>query len=452
MRFFGHAGARPRIGTLASTAIACAVLLAVPCSAAMGADMLPDLVATAPTNPQFDLKQLDDGQSHFLLRFDADLNNIGPGPLEIRGSGNVNGVMTNTWQRIYDDGSGSRDDYSRHPVIKFETADGHNHWHVQNAARYALWNEAGTTEVGRGAKVGFCLEDVNQFLPDGVAPGHSYDHNDTAYCNAGLPNAPSVFEGISYGWQDTYVASLPFQWVDLSDIAPGRYRLGEQVDPDNLFFEANKANNGPALAPDIVTVPGWVASSATVKLAKAQTIVLGAQRYGNSTSAVFTIVSAPKHGKLNVQTGTPSPGFHVVYTPKAGFEGSDTFTFSARDPASDFPLHAPVATVSVKVGSSVHALRKMRLLTKVHFSRNGRFLTVRGRATKSGMLKIRVRKGKRQIGSCAKRARSKHGFRCRMKLRRHASPVRGKAVATLLVKGTPTAFDTFRVPRRIGRK
>jgi hypothetical protein len=456
MTFFGHAGTRSRIGTLASAAIACAVVFVLSPSPAVAApDLLPDLVATAPTNPQFDLKQLDDGQTHFLLRFDADLDNIGPGPLEVGGMNPVNGVMQSSWQRIYQDGfvdrsSPHRDVSSTHPVIKYETADGHNHWHVQDAARYALWNEAGSAEVGRAAKVGFCLEDVNQFMPG--TPGHLYDFNDANYCNAGMPNAPGVFEGIQYGWQDTYVASLPFQWVDISDVAPGRYRLGEQVDPDNLFVEASKANNGPVISPDIVSVPGWVASSATVSVTNAQTIVLGAQRYGNSTSAVFTIVSAPKHGKLNVPTGVASPGFHVVYTPNSGFEGSDAFTFSARDPASAFPLHAPVATVNVKVGSPVHSLKKMRLLTKLRFSRKGRFLTVRGRATRSGMLKIQIHKGKRQIGSCTKRSRSKHAFRCRIKLRKHASPARAKALATLLVKGTPTAVDSFRVPRRIGRK
>jgi hypothetical protein len=461
MRFFGPGGARPRIGTLASAAIACALVLVLPCSAAVAApDLLPDLVATAPTNPQFDLKQLDDGQTHLLLRFDADLRNIGPGPLEVGGSNPVNGVMQSSWQRIYQDGfyqSGDgdrstphRDVTSTHPVIKFESADGHNHWHVQNAARYGLWNEAGTAEVGRAAKVGFCLEDVSQFIPG--TPGNSYANPDTSYCNAGMPNAPSVFEGITYGWQDTYVASLPFQWVDISDVAPGPYRLEEQVDPDNLFVEASKANNGPVLAPDIVSVPGWVASSATVTLKKAQTILLGAQRYGNSASAVFTIQSAPKHGKLNVPTGVARPGFQVVYTPNRGFSGSDAFTFSARDPASAFPLHPPVATVSVKVPRGVGALRKLRLLTKLRFSRNGRFLTVRGRATRNGMLKVQIDKGKRQIGSCTKRARSKHGFRCRIKLRKHASPARAKGIATLRVNGKPTAFDTFRVPRRIGRK
>lgn len=451
MTFFGPAGARPRIGTFASAVIACAVLLALPCSSAIAADMLPDLVGTAPTNPQFDVRQLDDGQNHFLVRFDAVLRNIGPGPLEVRGSNPVNGVMTVSSQRIYDDGSGFRDDSSRHPVIKFESADGHNHWHVQNAARYALWNEAGTTEVGRGAKVGFCLEDVDQFIPG--TPGHSYDNVDTSYCSANSPNASSVFEGITYGWQDVYVASLPFQWVDLSDVAPGRYRLGEQADPDNLFVEASKANNGPVLAPDIVTVPGWIASSGTVTVTRAQTIVLGAQRYGGSPAAAFKIESAPKHGKLNVAAGGGVPGYQVVYTPNLGFEGSDPFSFSVRDPASAFPLHSSVGTVTVKVPRvPVRGLTKLRLLTKPHFTRRGRYLFLRARAKKTGMLKIQIAKSERQLSSCTKRARAKRGFRCRFKLRKHASLAGSKAIATLLVSGKPTAVDSFRVPRRIGRK
>jgi Lysyl oxidase/Bacterial Ig domain len=451
MRFFGPPGARPRIGTLVSAAIACAVLLVLPSSSAIAADQPPDLVATPPTNPQFEVKQLDDGQNHFLVRFDAVLRNIGPGPLEVRGSNPVNGVMTVSSQRVYNDGTGFRDDFSRHPVIKFESADGHNHWHVQNAARYALWNEAGTTEVGRGAKVGFCLEDVAQFIPG--TPGHSYDNGDTNYCNANMPNAPSVFEGITYGWQDVYVASLAFQWVDLSDIAPGRYRLGEQVDPDNLFVEYDKSNNGPALSPDIVTVPGWFPSSATVTAKQAQTIALGAQRYGNSASAAFKIESAPKHGKLNVPAGAALPGFQVVYTPNPGFEGSDTFNFSVRDPASAYPVHSPVATVTVKVpGAPVHSLARLRLLTKPHFTRRGRYLFLRARAKKTGMLNIQIAKARRLLGSCAKQARAKRGFRCRIKLLKHASPARAKATATLLVSGNPIAAESFRLPRRIGRK
>jgi Lysyl oxidase/Bacterial Ig domain len=455
---------RPRLALanrcFATIAVAGIVLAIVPGSAAFAADLLPDLVATAPTNPQLSVTTLDDGQDHFLVRFDAALRNIGAGPLEIRGSNPVNGVMTVTGQRIYDDNGHFRDDNSQRPVIRFESADGHHHWHVQNAARYSLWNEAGTAEAGVGAKVGFCLEDGGRF--DSSAPGDAYSSNATSNCEAGQPNAPSVFQGITPGWQDVYGASLRFQWVDLSDVAPGRYRLGETVDPTNFAVESNKSNNGPALASDIVTVPGWAPSSATVTAAAPQTtILLGAQRYGSSTTVTFKIESAPEHGKLSAPLGAALPGSQVVYTPNPGFEGNDTFTFSARDPSSAFPLHSPMGTVTVKVPGSpvhafkklgpVHAFKKLRLLTKLRFSRNGRFLTVRGRAQQTGMLKIQIKKDNRKLGSCTKRGRSNHGFRCRIQLRKGGSAVGARGVVSLLVNGQPTAVDTFRVPRRLHR-
>jgi hypothetical protein len=418
----------------------------LPARALAAPDVLPDLVATAPTNLQSGVDTLGDGQDHFLVRFDAVIHNIGPGPLEIRGSNPVNRVMTVSGQRIYRQDGSFHDDNSRHPVIRFETADGHQHWHVQNAARYALWNETGTAEVGRGAKVGFCLEDVEQV--ESNAPSDAYASGATNYCNAGQPNASNVFEGITRGWQDVYVATLPFQWVDVSDIAPGRYRLGEQVDPDNLFFESNESDNGPAFASEVVTVPGWLASSGTVTVNPPQTtIVLGAQQYGSAGSPTFKIESAPKHGNLGALSG-----YQVVYTPNPGFEGTDTFTFSARDSSSPFPLHSPVGTVTVKVpGNPVHAFKKVRLLTKLRFSRRGRFLVLRAHARKTGMLKVQIQRGKRQLGSCIKRARAKHRFRCRIKLRKHASVRGAKGVVSLLVNGQPTAVEAFRVPRRLRR-
>src|SRR6266571_6405478 len=125
-------------------------------------DLLPDLVADQPTNAQAPVvQQLSDGQNHLLLKFNGSIHNIGAGPLEIRGSNPVNGEMTVTEQRIYQQVSPPiyRDDFSRHPILHFENTDGHNHWHLMSAARWSLWNEAGNVQVAPAAKVGFCLED-----------------------------------------------------------------------------------------------------------------------------------------------------------------------------------------------------------------------------------------------------------------------------------------------------
>jgi len=442
----GQIRLRGRIRTFALPAIVLAILAALPAGAAAApVDLLPDLVATAPTGPQMQVTTLSDGQPHFIIRFDSVIRNIGAGPLEVHGESRSGNVMTVTGQVIHRTGGAAYFDGSRHPVIRFETADGHDHWHVMDAARYALWNEAGTAEAGRGAKVGFCLEDVNQFDPS--AGSAQFSNSATGFCEAGNPTASSIEEGITPGWEDVYAANLPFQWVDISDVAPGNYHLGEQVDPDNVFIESNDANNGPALATDIVTVPGWYASSATVKATRTQTtILLGAARFGGAASAAFKIESPPRHGSLAQAPGAPA--YQFVYTPASGFAGTDSFTFSARDPASAFPVHPPVATVNVKVpGEPVHAFGN--LLTKVRFSLRGRYLTLRARAIRSGILRVKVRKAKRALGACKKRARAKHAFHCRVKLRPHSSPRGAKAVVSLLVKGRATAVNTYKVPHRL---
>jgi Lysyl oxidase/Bacterial Ig domain len=450
MRSFRCSSGQRWIAALALAAVTLAIVTAAATPQALAAaDLLPDLVAPPPANPQLAVERLGDGQDHFLLRFSGYIHNVGAGPLEIRGSNPVNGLMTVTGQRIYRRDSSFYDDNSRHPQIQFETADGHNHWHLRNAARFSLWNETGTVPVAQGAKVGFCLEDVDR-IDSFAASKAAYSSSATEYCREAQPSASRVFEGISSGWQDVYAAKLPFQWVDTSDVAPGRYRLGAQVDPDNFVLERNEANNGPTLASDIVTVPGWLASSGTVRVTRTETIVLGAQPYGSPGPATFRIESGPRHGKLNVTARAPVPAFQVVYTPDRGFAGSDSFTFSARDSSSPFPIHAAVGTVSVTVPrTGIRSLRRVHLLAKLRLQRHGRFLTLRARARRTGMLRVQIKKGPRLLGSCAKRARTRRRFRCRVELRSHASVRGAKVIVNLIVHGRPAAVDVFHVPRRV---
>jgi hypothetical protein len=421
-----------------------AVALPAPAAAT---DLLPDLVAPPATSPALVVTRFGDGQDYLLLRFDGYIHNVGAGPLEIRGSNPVNGTMSVTGQRIYRDDSTLYDDRSRHPQLYFENSDNHNHWHLKGAARFSLWNEAGTAEVAAGAKIGFCLQDVERV--DGFGPASRvYSSAATEYCKEGQPNAASVFEGISPGWQDVYAARLPFQWVNVTDMTPGRYRIAEQVDPDDFVRESNEQNNGPTLAGEVVTVPGYAALPQAVTAARAQTITLGAAPYGAPGPAAFAIGSAPAHGKLNVPAGTPLGSPQIVYTPNPGFSGSDTFTFAVRDSSNGFPRRSSEAAVTVTVPrATVRPSGKPRLLTKVRFLRRGRFLVLRARAHKTGMLRIQVKKTKRNLGTCRKRARSGRAFVCRIKLRRRVSARGAKVVVSLLVRGKPAAVNIFRVPR-----
>jgi hypothetical protein len=435
------------LGAALFFSLALMAALPVATAPALAADLLPDLVADPPGNAQTpNVIQLADGQNHLVLRFNGSIHNIGNGPLEIGGSNPVNGDMTVTWQRIYSQVSPPvyHDDTSRHPKLHFENSDGHNHWHLMAAARFSLWNQAGTVQVAPAAKVGFCIEDGEK-VDSFAAPTPSYDAATQIHrCNEGLPNAPSVFEGISSGWQDVYGANVYFQWIDVTDVAPGLYRLGAQMDPNNFVIESNESNNGPTLMASTVPVPGYVASSSSASFHGTTAITLSAQRYGSPGSRLFKIGSAPAHGKLNMPVGARFSSEKVVYTPDRGYVGPDKFTFSALDSASAFPLHPPVATVSVTVQP-----KPIRLLTALRYSRHGQFLNVQARAKLSGSLRLSLKKGKRSLGSCKKGVRSKHRFACKIKLRNGASPSGAKMSSSLRAKGKLKPGLTYKVPRHI---
>ncbi len=313
-----------------------------------GPDLLPDLIADPPGNAQApNVQQLADGQSHLLMKFSGSLHNIGAGALEIRGSSPVSGAMTVTGQRIYRQDGSFYDDNSRHPVIRYETTDGHNHWHLMHAARFSLWNQAGTAEVAPGSKVGFCLEDGSAV--DSFATTAAYTASQTQRCREGQSSPSNTFQGISSGWRDTYGPSVYFQWIDISDVAPGLYRLGSQMDPDDFVKETSETNNGPTLATSTVTVPGYKASPVTTSVTGAQAITLAAQQFGSPGARRFKIVSAPSHGTSSVATGVAFAGPQVTYTPDSGYSGPDAFTFTALDSASQYPLNPPSATVSLTV-------------------------------------------------------------------------------------------------------
>jgi Lysyl oxidase/CARDB len=52
-----------------------------------------------------------------------------------------------------------------------------------------------------------------------------------------------VTTGLSVGWGDTYPAGIAFQWIDITGLKSGRYRLRATADPANWFPETNNTNN-----------------------------------------------------------------------------------------------------------------------------------------------------------------------------------------------------------------
>ncbi len=138
--------------------------------------------------------------------------------------------MTSTGQRIFDSSGAflrERPD-PRDPVTIYETADGHNHWHLRAAMRYALYDAGKSVEVAPSQKVGFCLIDSERVEPIGPA---QKTYVCGSFCEQSNPAAASVTMGISSGWRDIYGAGIAFQWVDVSDVEAGHVLACRVVGP-----------------------------------------------------------------------------------------------------------------------------------------------------------------------------------------------------------------------------
>jgi hypothetical protein len=347
--------------------VACAFAAA---PAAVAAPLLPDLVADPPVGGQQPEVQADAQGSRLLLRLDGFVHNRGPGALEIRGSNPSGGVMGTVRQRVYDDSGGYADiAHAPAPSLIYETNDDHEHWHLLHAMRYSLWSDDRTAEVAPVQKVGFCLLDSERV----EAPASSravYSEESDNFCRWQEPNAASVFMGVSAGWRDIYSSSLAFQWVDISDVAPGRYWLRADADPDNVIAETNEVNPGAYdTQPSIVS--GYRAdpvAAGTVPALGATPITLAATTFDDAFPGApgprqFQIVTPPAGGTLDRAPGTWFSGATVNYTPKPGFAGPDTFTVAARDSSTPFPRTPPSAAVTLTVqGTPLAAQRSTTLV------------------------------------------------------------------------------------------
>ena len=205
-------------------------------SAASGADFLPDQAMTRLRSFHVDTTTIP---GHTLLRFTTESVNIGAGPLELRGSRpNTSSSTMSVVQRIYNDSGGFRS--VSVPSYMFWAGDGHNHWHVNDFVSTELDRTDNGAKVGTGAKQGFCLSDsnpINLSLP-GAPTSKVYKG-----CVQGGQTSLAVKIGISVGWGDRYGYTLAFQWIDITGLTPGRYKLIGTVDAQNYYLESNETNN-----------------------------------------------------------------------------------------------------------------------------------------------------------------------------------------------------------------
>jgi hypothetical protein len=227
-------GVRKVVFLLASMALAVllasgVVLLQAPSRPAHAAsDLLPDLGMARLVNLQ--IENTADGRK--LLRFDSIVVNVGDGAFEVRGRRPDTTSQMRVRQRIYDDAGGYR--HVATTAQMYFAGDGHTHWHLRDLEEYALERLDNGALVGTGAKHGFCFYDNYRFGSDQARDYRGCGKN---------PDALSVKMGLSRGWGDLYRAHLPDQYIDITELVSGSYRLRATADAANWFLETDDTNN-----------------------------------------------------------------------------------------------------------------------------------------------------------------------------------------------------------------
>jgi hypothetical protein len=109
----------------------------------------------------------------------------------------------------------------------FHFAECHGHFHYEGYAEYQLIDAAGQVAAA-GHKQAFCLMDTQSVGLPGAAT---------------RPRFHCGLQGLQRGWGDLYNANIDCQWVDVTEVPPGNYRLRIAVNPSRIIEESNYDNN-----------------------------------------------------------------------------------------------------------------------------------------------------------------------------------------------------------------
>ncbi|CAL8248937.1 unnamed protein product [Merluccius merluccius] len=122
---------------------------------------------------------------------------------------------------------GTADFLPSKPRYAWEWHSCHHHFHsMDEFSLYELLDAQSQSRVAEGHKASFCLEDTS------CDPGYYRRYACTSHT-----------QGLSPGCYDTYNADIDCQWIDITDVSPGKYILKVTVNPGHQVPESDYNNN-----------------------------------------------------------------------------------------------------------------------------------------------------------------------------------------------------------------
>ena len=134
---------------------------------------------------------------------------------------------------------------SAYPVageVRYVDSETHRHWHVLRFERYELRTLDGRL-IAPDAKTGFCLGDRYNANGHMTVPGEPEDPVWIGECGRDEPQRLVLRQGLSPGFGDDYVPRLEGQYVDVTEVPSGRYRLVHRVNQWRSLRESDYGNN-----------------------------------------------------------------------------------------------------------------------------------------------------------------------------------------------------------------
>lgn len=222
---------------LALALLAIAIGPAASVRAGQSPEKLPDLAMLAP----FDF-HIETNGGQRLLRFSTVQVNVGPGRYRIVGSdedgtadqGDILSVVQ--WIK-HEDGTWTPRATSARMTW---SGDGHDHWHILDFQKFKLVS-LDAEVLGNVAKIGFCSFDSYPY----TSPKQPFYTSDRDICQTNSNG--NVLMGTSRGWGDIYRWSIAFQWIDITGLPNGDYKVRVIVDPPfatgGFMRESDDSNN-----------------------------------------------------------------------------------------------------------------------------------------------------------------------------------------------------------------